>query len=161
AFGIFEMGGFEIFLSALRRNSLLRILAEPNLVAMNGHQASFLAGGSFPVPVSNFSGTGGAASGSLQNQNFGVPPAFVPTLLDNEVIRLTVDPEVSEVDFSLATTLVPGGSPVPGLSTRRAHTTVEMHPGQTLAIAGLLQLELSGQTSRIPGLGDLPIIGPF
>jgi pilus assembly protein CpaC len=161
AFGIFEKGGFEIFLSALRRNSLLRILAEPNLVAMNGHQASFLAGGQFPVPVSTFSGTGGAASVSVQFQNFGVQLGFVPTILDNEVIRLTVDPEVSEVDFSLATTLVPGGSPVPGLSTRRAHTTVEMHPGQTLAIAGLLQLTLSGQTARIPGLGDLPIIGPF
>jgi pilus assembly protein CpaC len=161
AFGIFEKGGFDIFLSALRRNNLLRILAEPNLVAMNGHQASFLAGGQFPVPVSTFSGTGGAASVSVQFQNFGVQLGFVPTILDNEVIRLTVDPEVSEVDFSVATTLVPGGSPVPGLSTRRAHTTVEMHPGQTLAIAGLLQLTLSGQTARIPGLGDLPILGPF
>jgi pilus assembly protein CpaC len=162
AFGIFERGGFEIFLSALRRNSLLRILAEPNLIAMNGHQASFLAGGQFPVPVPQIGGAGNLGSNvTVQFQNFGVQLAFVPTVLDNDIIRLTVDPEVSEVDFSLATTLVPGGSPVPGLSTRRAHTTVEMHQGQTLAIAGLLQLTITGNTARIPGLGDLPILGPF
>jgi pilus assembly protein CpaC len=162
AFGIFERGGFEIFLSALRRNSLLRILAEPNLIAMNGHQASFLAGGQFPVPVPQIGGAGSLGSNvTVQFQNFGVQLAFLPTVLDNDTIRLTVDPEVSEVDFSLATTLVPGGSPVPGLSTRRAHTTVEMRQGQTLAIAGLLQLTITGNTARIPGLGDLPVLGPF
>jgi pilus assembly protein CpaC len=77
------------------------------------------------------------------------------------VIRLAVDPEVSTIDTSLGTVLVPGGSPVPGLNTRRVHTVVEMREGQTLAIAGLLQVTLDAQTQRIPGLGDLPVLGPF
>ena len=77
------------------------------------------------------------------------------------MIRLSVVPEVSEIDFAVAVTLVAGGSAVPGLNTRRAQTTVELREGQTLAIAGLLQLTLDGSTTRIPGLGDLPILGPF
>jgi pilus assembly protein CpaC len=86
---------------------------------------------------------------------------FLPVILDNDVVRLTVDPEVSSIDFTIGTTLVAGGSPVPGLNTRKAHTTVELQPGQTLAIAGLLQLTLTGETTRIPGLGDLPVLGPL
>jgi pilus assembly protein CpaC len=93
--------------------------------------------------------------------NFGVSLDFLPHILDDGLIRLTVDPEVSQPDFAVATTLVAGGSPVPGLNTRRAHTTVELHEGQTLAITGLMQLTLDGTTARIPGLGDLPILGPF
>jgi pilus assembly protein CpaC len=162
AFGIFEAGDFEVFVSALRRNNILKILAEPNLVALNGMLASFLAGGEFPVPVPQFGGQGGAAATvTVQFKEFGVRLAFVPYILDGEVVRLSVDPEVSEIDFSVATTLVPGGSPVPGVSTRRTHTTVEMRQGQTLMISGLLQLTLTAQTSRIPGLGDLPVLGPF
>jgi pilus assembly protein CpaC len=160
-FGIFQEGDFAAFLSALRRNSLLKILAEPNLVAMNGHQASFLAGGEFPVPVPQTSSGGAAPAITVQFQPFGVRLNFVPYILDNDVIRLSVDPEVSTVDFALGTTLVPGGSPVPGLDIRNAHTVVELRQGQTLAIAGLMQLTVDAQTSRIPGLGDLPIIGPF
>jgi pilus assembly protein CpaC len=160
AFGIFEAGHFEIFLSALRRNNVLKVLAEPNLVALNGHQATFLAGGEFPVPVPQFGGAGGAAATvTVQFQQFGVQLGFVPTILDGEVIRLSVTPEVSEIDFTVATTLVPGGSPVPGLSTRKTHTTVEMQQGQTLMIAGLLQLTVNGSTARVPGLGDLPVVG--
>ena len=87
--------------------------------------------------------------------------SFLPTIIDDEVIRLAVVPEVSEIDNAVAVTLVAGGSAVPGLTTRKAETTVELHPGQTLAMAGLLQLELDGTTTRIPYLGDLPIIGPF
>jgi pilus assembly protein CpaC len=137
------------------------MLAEPNLVAMNGHQASFLAGGEFPVPVPQTSSGGATPAITVQFQEFGVRLGFVPYILDNEVIRLTVDPEVSTVDFALGTVLVPGGTPVPGLDTRKAHTVVELRQGQTLAIAGLMQLTLDAQTSRIPVLGDLPIIGPF
>jgi pilus assembly protein CpaC len=74
---------------------------------------------------------------------------------------MSVDPEVSSIDFSIGTVIVPGGTPVPGLNTRKSHTTVELRQGQTLAIAGLLQLTLEGQTTRVPGLGDFPIIGPF
>lgn len=160
AFGIFESADFAVLLSALRRNSLLKILAEPNLVALNGHQASFLAGGEFPMPVPQ-SGGGAAPTITVQFREFGVRLGFLPIVLDGGVIRLTVDPEVSTIDPTLGTVLVPGGSPVPGLNTRKAHTVVEMKEGQTLAIAGLLQLTLDGQTQRIPGLGDLPVIGPF
>ncbi len=164
AYGTFGQGAFNTVLTALRRNNILKILAEPNLIALNGHQASFLAGGQFPVP--SFSGigsggpSGGGASGT-QFKDYGVRLAFLPIIRDNDTIRLTVDPEVSSIDFSVATTLVPGGSPVPGLNSRSSHTTVELKNGETLAIAGLLQLTLSGNTQRLPGLGDLPFIGEF
>jgi pilus assembly protein CpaC len=161
-FGIFSGAHFEFILTALRRNTLLKILAEPNLVALNGHQASFLAGGEFPVPVPQANaGVVGGTTVTVQFREFGVRLGFVPIVLDNESIRLTVDPEVSTIDFSLGTIIVPGGSPVPGLNTRKSHTTVELKQGQTLAIAGLMQLTLDGSTTRIPVLGDLPYIGPF
>jgi len=163
AFGTFSHGAFSSILTALRRNNLVKILAEPNLVALNGHQASFLAGGEFPVPSFSGVGAGSGVGGtsSTQFKEFGVRLAFLPLIQDNETIRLTVDPEVSTVDFSVATTLVPGGSPVPGLNVRKSHTTVDLRQGETLAIAGLMQLELDGSTQRIPGLGDLPYIGAF
>ena len=157
-FGIFPGAHFSVLIRALRDNQLLSILAEPNLVAMDGQHANFLAGGQFPVPVPQ-------GSGSITNnvtvefKNFGVQLDFVPHVLDDGTIRLTVTPEVSSIDYALGTTLVQGGTPVPGLDTRRATTTVEMGQGQTLAIAGLMQVQLNAETSRIPGLGDLPIIG--
>jgi pilus assembly protein CpaC len=160
-FGIFQKGDFEFFLTALRQNLILKVLAEPNLVAMNGQQASFLAGGEFPVPVPQVGTSGAASTVTVQFKEFGVRLGFTPFILDGDVVRLTVDPEVSSIDNTIATTLVAGGSPVPGVATRKAHTTVELKDGQTLMIAGLMQLTLEGQTSRIPGLGDLPIIGPF
>ena len=132
-------------------------------MALNGQQASFLAGGEFPVPVPQFGGAGGAAATvTVQFKEFGVRLGFIPFILDGEAIRLTIDPEVSEIDFSVATTLVPGGSPVPGVATRKTHTTVELRQGQTLMVSGLMQLDAGrAATSRIPGLGDLPILGPF
>ena len=160
-FGIFQNSNFDVFLNALRRNSILKILAEPNLVALNGHTASFLAGGEFPIPVPQSGAAGAAPAITVNFKKFGVQLDFLPVILDGDIIRLTVDPVVSSIDFSVGTTLVAGGSPVPGLNTRSAHTTVELRPGQTLAIAGLMQLTLDGQTSRIPVLGDLPILGPF
>jgi pilus assembly protein CpaC len=160
-FGIFQAANFEFMLNALRTNGLLKILAEPNLVALNGQLASFLAGGEFPVPVPQVSAQGVAPTITVRFREFGVRLGFVPYVLDGNVIRLTVAPEVSNIDFTIAVTLVAGGSPVPGLNTRKAQTTVEMREGQTLAIAGLLQLTLNGNTNRIPGLGDLPILGPF
>lgn len=161
-FGVFENADFAVFFNALRKNSLLKILAEPNLVALSGHQASFLAGGSFPVPVpQSTGGAGGTGSVTIEWKDFGVKLAFLPNILDGDSIRLAVDPEVSSIDFTIGTVLVPGGTPVPGINTRRAHTIVEIKEGQTLAIAGLLQVTLDGTTSRIPGLGDLPILGPF
>ncbi len=164
-FGTFSGGQFTTVLTALRKNNIVKILAEPNLVALNGFQAAFLAGGEFPVP--SFSGVGAGAPGggggasSTQFKEFGVQLSFLPVILDNETIRLSVNPQVSSVDFSVATTLVPGGSPVPGLNKRSAYTTVELKQGETLAIAGLLQLTLDNSTQKIPGLGDLPYIGAF
>jgi pilus assembly protein CpaC len=159
AFGIFPTGRVEIMLRALRENSLLRVLAEPNLVALTGHEASFLAGGQFPVPVPQ--GGAGLGQTTVQFKDFGVQLNFVPIILDDEVIRLEVRPEVSTIDESLGTTLVVGGDRVPGLNTRRVHTTVEMREGETLALAGLMQIALDANTARIPGLGDLPYLGPF
>ncbi len=160
AFGIFPSGNFEILLRALRQNSLLSVMAEPNLVALSGHQASFLAGGQFPVPVPQSSG-GASNSITVEWKDFGVQLTFVPYVLDDATIRMTVMSEVSTIDFALGTTLVVGGDPVPGVDVRRATTTVEMKQGQTLAMAGLLQVTLDAQTSRIPGLGDLPYLGPL
>ncbi len=161
AFGIFQNNGFDIYLSALRQNNLLKILAEPNLVALNGQHASFLAGGKFPVPIPQTVTGGAGTSVTVTFEPFGVDLEFVPYILDGDVIRLKLDESVSSIDTSLGTVLVPGGTPVPGLNTREAHTTVEMRQGETLAIAGLMQLTLDGTTTRIPVLGDLPIIGPF
>jgi pilus assembly protein CpaC len=160
AFAVFDRAHFALFFSALQKNNLLKILAEPNLVTMNGQAASFLAGGEFPVPQTVTTISGGATP-NVTFKEFGVRLAFVPTILDSEVIRLNVDPEVSNLDFTIATTLVPGGSPIPGLSTRKAHTVVELREGQTLAIAGLMQLTMDGNTTRIPFLGNLPVLGPF
>jgi pilus assembly protein CpaC len=160
-FGIFSKADFEVFFNALRRNQLLKILAEPNLVAMNGQRANFLAGGQFFVPTPQTS-VGGVAGGVTATPvDFGVRLDFLAHIIDGDLIRLTVDPEVSQPDFTVAVSLVPGGSPVPGLNKRSAHTTVELRQGQTLAIAGLMSVTLDGTTNRIPGLGDLPILGPF
>jgi pilus assembly protein CpaC len=156
AFGVFERGKLNFFFSALRQNQVLKILAEPNLVAMNGQTANFLAGGEFPVPVPQTSGAG-AGTVTIQYKEFGVKLGFVPYILDDDRIRLAVEPEVSSIDFSLGTTIQ--GTSVPALSTRRTNTTVELGEGQTLAISGILQVTLDGTTSRIPGLGDLPYIG--
>jgi pilus assembly protein CpaC len=124
---------------------------------MSGHEASFLAGGQFPVPV--VSGLGGQVS--IQYKDFGVQLRFTPTIIDEETIRLNVAPEVSTIDESIGTTLVPGGIPTPGINTRKVNTTVEMREGETLALAGLLEVAIDAQTTRIPGLGDLPYLGPF
>jgi pilus assembly protein CpaC len=158
-FGISPSANFEIMLHALRENSLLSILAEPNLIAMDGHHASFLAGGQFPVPVPQGGGLNNSVT--VEFKDFGVQLDFIPHVLDDNTIRLAVTPEVSSIDFTLGTTLVVGGTPVPGLNTRTATTTVELREGQTLAIAGLLQVEIDAKTTRIPGLGDLPVLGPM
>lgn len=160
-FGIFQNANFEMPLNALRRNGLLKILAEPNLVAMSGQPSNFLVGGEYPVPVPQVGASGVAPTITVRFKEFGVRLGFIPYVLDDESLRLTVAPEVSEIDFSIAVSLVAGGSPVPGLNVRRSMTTVEMKHGQTLAIAGLLYLKLDGTSDRIPGLGDLPYLGPF
>ncbi|MFQ5489328.1 MAG: type II and III secretion system protein family protein [Phycisphaerae bacterium] len=142
----------QVFVQALADNSLLRVLAEPNLVAISGETASFLVGGEFPIPVPQ-----GIDQVTIEFREFGARLNFTPVVRAGQRIRLHVAPEVSELDFSSAVTIA--GFSVPGLTQRRVESTVEVGSGQTLAIAGLLSDEVRGVASRIPGLGDVPILG--
>ena len=146
------------FISALRSNNLLRILAEPNLVTTSGQEASFLAGGEFPVPVpQGGAGTGGGQAITIQFKEFGVKLVFVPVVLGDGRIRMKVAPEVSDLDFTTA--LKFGGFVVPGLTSRKVETTVELGEGQTFAIAGLLSSNVTANKDVTPVLGDIPVLG--
>jgi pilus assembly protein CpaC len=159
-FGIFQAGLFSLFIDALRSNSLAKILAEPNLVALDGQPARFLVGGMFPFPVPQSSSIpGGTAVVTVQFQRFGTILTFLPQILANDVIRLDVEPVISELNFAQGTTV--GTGVVPSITERSARTVVELREGQTLAIAGLLQSLTNASTVRIPGLGDLPLVGPW
>jgi len=148
----FPRAQMQLFLRAMADNSLLKILAEPNLVAISGETASFLAGGEFPIPVPQ-----GNQQVTIDWREFGVRLNFTPLVRGHQRIRLRVAPEVSELDFSTAVQIE--GFVVPGLKSRSSETTVELGNGQTIAIAGLLSEELRGIASRIPGIGDVPILG--
>jgi pilus assembly protein CpaC len=140
-------------IDALETRGLIKTLAEPTLIALSGETAKFLAGGEFPIPVAQ-----DEDSITIVFKEFGVSLAFTPTVLDNGLINLVVNPEVSQLDLSTtATTLA--GSTIPGLTTRRASTTVELRDGQSFAIAGLLQNDFSDSINQLPGLGDIPILG--
>jgi pilus assembly protein CpaC len=155
--GVFPSADLDFALRVLRTNQLLSVLAEPNLVALSGQKANFLAGGEFPVPVPQNSG--GGTTITIEFKKFGVQLEFEPYVLEDETVRLTVDSEESSPDLTNAVEV--DGYFVPGINTRRASTTVEMRQGQSLAIAGLLRMSVEANTKRIPGLGDLPYIGPF
>lgn len=144
----------QLFIQALRENGLLQVLAEPNLVTLSGQAASFLAGGEFPIPVPQ-----GSASNAItiEFRQFGVLLNFTPTVLGSDLVRLKVAPEISEPDFSTAVTI--SGFVVPGLTQRRVETTVELAPGQTFAIGGLLSERTRGTSSKVPALGDIPVLG--
>ena len=156
-FAGFPRADFEFFLQALAENQYLRVLANPTLIALNGEEASFLAGGEFPVPVPQISGGGGTIT--IQYKEYGVRVSFRPTVLGDGSIRLHVAPEVSE--RSSVDAVVIQGSVIPTLVTRKAETTMELSSGQTFAMAGLLQNKVEAVNSRIPGLGDLPVLGPL
>ncbi len=146
----------------LKENGLIRILAEPNLIAMSGQEASFLAGGEFPVPVVQNVGGGGTTAGaiSVEFKEFGVRLNFVPTVIgNNKVISLAVRPEVSQLDFAAGVVL--SGFRIPGLSTRRASTSIELRSGESYAIAGLLDHRLNETVSDVPFFGDIPVLGPL
>jgi pilus assembly protein CpaC len=136
-FGGLSRGDLEIFVRALAENQYLRLLAEPNLVALSGAEASFLAGGEVPIPVVQGGGTGGAGSISIEFKPFGISLKFRPTVLGDGGIRLEVFSEVSEVSDSVETTTQIGPIRTPSFLTRRAETTLEMKTGQTFAMAGL------------------------
>jgi pilus assembly protein CpaC len=143
-------------IKALEQKRLLEILAEPNLLAINGQPASFLAGGEFPIPVLQ-SGLGGAGAVTIQWREFGIRTNFIPTITPRGTIRLKVNPEVSSLDMSNAITI--SGFTIPAISTRRVDTEIELQDGQSFAIAGLLNNQVITTMSKIPGLGDIPLLG--
>ena len=152
----FPDANLQFFLQALAENQYLRILAEPNLVALSGEEASFLAGGEFPIPVVQ-GGTAASTSITIEYREFGVRLLFLPQVLGDGTIRLRVAPEVSDLTDIGAVEIQ--GFRVPSLVTRRAETTLELRSGQTFAMAGLLSQSDDARNSRIPVLGDLPVLG--
>ncbi len=143
-----------VAIQALQAKGLLQSLAEPNLVAESGKEASFLAGGEIPIPIAQ--GTGGSLAISVQYKEFGIRLSFTPQV-NGERIHLKVKPEVSTLDFTNAVTL--NGFRIPALSTRRTETEIELMNGQTFAIAGLLNNSVNSSLQKIPGIGDIPILG--
>jgi len=142
-------------LKVLRQEGAFRELAEPNLIAMNGQQASFLAGGEFPVPVLQM---GQSNSGiTVMWKEYGIRLNFKPTIIDEDHIRLELEPEVSTIDFSNGVRF--NGFVVPALRTRRAKTGVELRDGQSFALAGLLDNNETKTLSRIPVVSSIPVIG--
>ena len=155
---LFVMGGNTLaMIRALQTQGALRALAEPNLIAMNGQQASFLAGGEFPVPIVQGGGGTNASTVTIVFKEYGVRLTFRPTVLDEDHIRLELEPEVSTLDFANGVKL--NGFLIPGLRTRRAKTSVELRDGQSFALAGLLDNSETKTMSKVPGLGDIPILG--
>ena len=143
---------FGAVIRALQSSGQFQSLAEPNLIAYNGQEASFLAGGEFPVPVVQ----GATGTVTVQFKEFGIRLTFTPTIA-GDMIRLKVMPEVSTLDFANGVTL--GGFRIPALTTRRAQTDVELRDGQSFAIAGLLDNQAQDDTAGIPLLSKLPIVG--
>ena len=144
-------------IEALETRNLLQILAEPNLIAVNGKEASFLAGGQFPFPIVQ-PGNGFTAV-TISFKEFGVRLQFTPVITPNGNIHLKVAPEVSTLDFANALTI--SGFTVPALSTRKAETEFELQDGQSFVIAGLIDNRVTDIYNKIPGLGDIPILGNF
>jgi pilus assembly protein CpaC len=145
-------------IQALQTQNLLQILAEPNLIAVNGKEASFLAGGEFPFPVAQQNASG-IATVTIQFREFGVRLKFTPVIQPNGNIHLRVAPEVSELDFSDAVTVA--GTTIPAISTRKADTEFELQDGQSFVIAGLMDNRVTNINNKIPFLGDIPILGNF
>ena len=153
---LFVMGGNTLaFLRALQQQGALRALAEPNLIAMDGQEASFLAGGEYPVPVVQASGD--RSTVSIIFKEYGVRLNFKPTIIDEDHIRLELEPEVSTLDFVNGVKFE--GFLIPGLKARRAKTGIELRDGQSFALAGLLDNSESQTLSKVPGVGDIPILG--
>lgn len=146
-------------LRLLQSRNLLEILAEPNLIAVSGHEASFTAGGKFPYPVISTTGSGAQAAPivTIQFKDFGVRLTFTPTVELSGLIHLKVKPEVSSLDYANALTIQ--GFLIPAISTREVETEVDLHEGESFAIAGLIDNRVTQVVSKIPGIGDLPILG--
>jgi pilus assembly protein CpaC len=156
AIGRMVGNGVEVdtMIQALEAKGLVRRLAEPNLIALSGDTASFLAGGEFPIPVASNRDTI-----TVEWKRYGVGLAFTPTVLQNGVINLKIEPEVSQLDAGNVIQI--GGLRLPSLTVRRANTTIELRDGQSFAIAGLLQSIDTSDQKQFPWLGDVPVIGPL
>jgi len=146
----------DILVTALETQGLIRRLAEPNLMALSGDTARFLAGGEFPVPIAA-TAVNGLVTPTIEYKPFGVRLSFTPTVLNNGVINLRIAPEVSELDFANSVTI--SGTTVPSLVKRDAFTTVELRDGQSFAIAGLLQANDLRDRSQLPWIGSVPVLG--
>jgi pilus assembly protein CpaC len=142
----------DVIINALEQKGVARSLAEPNLVALSGDTASFLAGGEYPIPVPGTFGTI-----TVDYKRYGVGLAFTPTVLSDGLINMKIEPEVSQLDFSHMVTI--GGLSIPPLIVRRASTTVELRDGQSFVIGGLLQSVNQNAISQMPWLGDMPVLG--
>jgi len=154
-FGIgFDVGsvGFNVLIEALETKNLVRVLAEPNLTALSGQEASFLAGGEYPIPVTD--GDGGV---TVEYKPFGVQLSFIPRVVDGQRINLELNAAVSAIDLGVSITN--SGFQVNGFSKRETKTTVEMMDGQSFAIAGLLQDDFTDSAAQVPWLGDVPVLG--
>ncbi|RWM29022.1 MAG: type II and III secretion system protein family protein [Mesorhizobium sp.] len=145
---------FDVLIEALQRNGVVKILAEPNLTAVTGQTANFLAGGEIPVPIAQ-----GTDVTTIQYKPFGVSLGFTPTLIGRNRIALHVQPEVSSLSDAGAVSA--NGFAMPSFVVRRADTTVEVASGQTFAIAGLFQQRTSRNLEKFPVLGDVPVLGPL
>jgi pilus assembly protein CpaC len=153
---LFRFFGFDttwtVFIDAMKETGLVKILAEPNLITTSGQSAEFLAGGEFPIPVPQEAGVI-----TIAYKKFGIGLAFTPIVLSDDRISLRVTPEVSEIDFSTA--VAAGGVAVPGLTSRRLSTTIELADGQSFALGGLLQQNAREIVNKFPVLGDIPVLG--
>jgi pilus assembly protein CpaC len=147
----------DLLITALETKGLLRRLAEPNLMALSGDAARFLAGGEFPVPVASNPVPGALPTVTIEFKKFGIELAFVPTVLSRGAINLRVEPSVSELDFQNAVSI--SGTTIPSLTVRDARTTVELRDGQSFAIAGLLQNRNQEAVSQLPWIGSVPVLG--
>lgn len=154
--GTVKTGNVSSMIDALAQEGFITLLAQPNLTALSGETASFLAGGEFPVPIAVTPGAG-APTITIEFKKFGVSLDFTPTVIDGNRIHLKVRPEVSQLSSTGSVQLQ--GFSIPGLTVRRAETTVELGSGETFVIAGLLQRTSENLMSKVPGLGDVPIIG--
>jgi pilus assembly protein CpaC len=150
--------GIDATIQALEEKGVLRTLARPNLTALSGESASFLAGGEFPIPVAaNVDTDSGQTRVGIEFKEFGVKLGFKPTVRDGGLIRMEVSPEVSQIDSRRTVRLA--NVEIPGLSVRRANTVVELRDGQSFAVAGLFQQEYDNSLRQLPLLGDIPVLG--
>jgi pilus assembly protein CpaC len=147
---------FQTMIHAAQTNGVLRILAEPNVVAASGQEASFLSGGEIPVPIAS-AGISGGSTVTIEWKEFGIKVGFLPTIIDSNVINLRVSPEVSNLDYSNAVEI--SGFRIPAIRSRKAETTVELRDQEVLVIGGLIASETSKIRTRVPLLGHIPLLG--